>query len=93
MIFKVSETWDGKLMREFLRNGCRISRNTLCILKKCENGILLNGKCVTVRAVVHVGDSVELAIEDKALDENPNLYYNKHFVSYNLVCFYLYYSS
>ena len=76
MLFKVDDNWDGKLMREFLRIGCRISRNTLCILKKCENGILLNGKCVTVRATVHTGDNVELAIEDKVPDENPNLYAN-----------------
>ena len=74
MIFEVDKNWDEKLMRDFLRVGCRISRNTLCILKKCENGIMLNGKCVTVRATLHTGDKVELAIEDKLLDENPNLY-------------------
>ena len=74
MVFKVTENWNGKLLREYLRSACRISRKTLCILKKLDDGILLNGVCVTVRAVLHTGDTVELAIEDKNEDENPNLY-------------------
>ena len=71
MIFKVDEFWDGRLLRDYLRSGCDVSRKTLCKLKALENGILLNGQRVTVRAVLKVGDNVELAIEDAKEDENP----------------------
>lgn len=71
MVFKVDGTWDGRLLRDYIRSGCGVSRNTLSKLKTIENGILLNGKSVTVRAVVKEDDIVELSIEDSEKDENP----------------------
>lgn len=71
MIFKVDEAWDGRLLRDYLRSGCGVSRKTLCKLKTLENGIMLNGQRVTVRAVLKAGDKVEIAVEDCEEDENP----------------------
>ena len=71
MIFTVTESFDGKALREFVRIGCALSRKTLCKVKSLENGIMLNGERVTVRAVVHTGDTVSLALEDCKTDENP----------------------
>jgi len=76
MIFKVTEDYDGKLLRDFLRAGLKVSRKTLCMLKAREDGIMLNGSSVTVRATVHTGDEVALKIEDCEQDENPNVFAN-----------------
>ena len=74
MVFEVTENYDGKLLRDFLRIGCKVSRKALCGLKACENGIMLNGKSVTVRATVHTGDEVAIKIEDCEQDENPYVF-------------------
>ncbi len=73
MLFVVTAEQEGKLLRDFLRGDCCMSRKTLCALKQKENGILLNGRSVTVRAVLSAGDKVEAAIEDREQDENPNV--------------------
>lgn len=73
MLFVVEEKWDGKLLRDFLRNGCSVSRKALVHLKSLDGGIRLNGEVVTVRALVHTADCVELMLEDSASDENPNV--------------------
>lgn len=71
MIFVVGEEYDGKLLRDFIRSGCSVSRKTLCALKSKNDGILLNGVRVTVRATLKAGDEISLAIEDEDADENP----------------------
>ena len=71
MVFIVDEFWNGRLLRDYLRSGCGVSRKTLCKLKALDNGILLNGQRVTVRAVIKSGDTVELSVEDEESDENP----------------------
>ena len=63
----------GALLRDYLRYEIGMSRALLVKLKKDENGILLNGERVTVRAVLSEGDRLSLAIEDEAEDENPYL--------------------
>lgn len=73
MIFTVTPDNDGKLLRDYLRGGCGISRNLLVKLKKLDGGIRLNGTAVTVRAVIKTGDVVELADADRTEDENPYL--------------------
>ena len=73
MVFKVTEGYDSKPLRDFIRTGCAVSRNTLCKLKQIEDGILLNGESVTVRAIIHTGDTVTLMIEDRGEDENPDV--------------------
>lgn len=63
MQFVAKKTDDGKLLRTFLRE-CGVSAALLSRLKRLERGILQNGLPVTVRAVLHEGDRVELAVED-----------------------------
>ena len=63
MQFVAKKTDDGKLLRTFLRE-CGVSTALLSRLKRLERGILQNGVPVTVRAVLHEGDRVELAVED-----------------------------
>lgn len=66
----VGDAHDGMLLREFLRHEVSISRALLVRLKQDTNGILLNGKHVTVRAVLHAGDILELSIDDTECAEN-----------------------
>lgn len=59
-------------MRDYLRE-LGLSHRCLSLLKKREDGILLNGVRVTVRAVLHRGDSLVLHPEDRAETVNPHL--------------------
>jgi 23S rRNA pseudouridine1911/1915/1917 synthase len=71
MEFIIDEKNNGKILRDYIRTECGISRGLLAKLKKTENGIVLNGACVTVRAVLKTGDTVTLKTEDTAQDVNP----------------------
>ncbi len=73
MTFYVPESYAGKLLREFIKNECKVSHNLLTRLKKLPDGILLNGERVTVRALLKEGDKVTLMIEDAAASVNPNV--------------------
>lgn len=68
MRFLVDESYDGALLRSYLKKEVHISTALLSRLKNNERGILQNGVRVTVRAVLHTGDVIDLAIED----ETPN---------------------
>ena len=71
MTFVVKEIHDGMLLREYLKNECGVSHNLLVKLKKIDGGITLNGEKVTVRAVIHTGDSVCIMTEDSEKTVNP----------------------
>lgn len=64
MQFTVGADGEGKLLRNFLRE-CGVSAALLAKLKRREDGILQNGAHVTVRAVLHEGDLIDLAVEDR----------------------------
>ncbi len=64
MKYYVSAEHNGKLLREYLTNILLLSRAELTRLKKREDGIVLNGKRVTVRAVIKTGDLLELNRDD-----------------------------
>ena len=64
MEFCVEERDDGKLLREYLRER-GVSAALLAKLKRHERGILLDGVRVTVRAVLHTGSVLTLAVEDE----------------------------
>jgi 23S rRNA pseudouridine1911/1915/1917 synthase len=70
MQFVVGAECEGKLLRNFLRE-CGVSAALLARLKRQEDGILQNGTRVTVRAVLHAGDLIELAIEDR--EQSPHV--------------------
>ena len=55
MQFVITAADDGKLLRAFLREQ-GVSAALSARLKRREDGMLLNGIHVTVRAVLHEGD-------------------------------------
>ena len=61
MTVTVSPDHEGLLLRDYLRRQASISRAMLTRLKNDPAGILLNGQHVTVRAILHAGDLLELA--------------------------------
>ena len=64
MRFTVPAAFDGRTVRDFLyAEGVSVS--LLARLKRREDGIVLCGERVTVRAVLHAGDVLEAAVEDK----------------------------
>ena len=69
MRFAVGEAYDGALLRSFLKREVGISTALLSRLKNHEQGILQNGKRVTVRAILRQGDVIDLAVEDEAPNE------------------------
>lgn len=66
MEYKATTLTDGMTVLEILRRELGMSRAAIKHLKFTENGILLNGEHVTVRATVHPGDVLSLAVEDSA---------------------------
>ncbi len=64
MVFHISGEDNGKLLRTFLRER-NVSAALLAKLKRREDGILLDGVPVTVRAVLREGSVLELAVEDR----------------------------
>lgn len=68
MQFIVEEQHNGKTVRDFLKKQ-GISAALLAKLKRHEQGILLDGVRVTVRALLHTGAVLTLAIEDEKGNE------------------------
>ncbi len=64
MLTVISSEYDGMMLREYLRNVLRLSRAELTELKKRDDGIILNGARVTVRAVLKEGDELILSRDD-----------------------------
>lgn len=69
MRFLIDESYNGELLRAFLRREVGVSTALLSRLKHHPRGILQNGNRVTVRALLHTGDVIDLAIEDEAKNE------------------------
>lgn len=65
----ISSEYDGVVLREYLRNVLRLSRAELTELKKRDDGIMLNGERVTVRAVLKSGDKLTLSRDDLVSSE------------------------
>lgn len=53
------------MVREYLRYVLGLSRTRTIYLKKLDDGIVLNGRRVTVRAALHEGDILSLALEER----------------------------
>ncbi len=64
MTFTVTDAYDGRLLRSYLKLTLGLSSAVLAGLKNREDGILVNGRRVTVRYVLHTGDTVTLADRD-----------------------------
>ncbi len=63
--YTVSAEENGMLLRDLLKETLGLSHRTLSALKRRTDGILLNGAHVTVRAVLHEGDRLTLATDDR----------------------------
>lgn len=68
MRYVISKEHDGLLLRTYLCEVIGLSRRHLTRLKQSEDGILLNGRRVTVRAVLQSGDELCLNAEDEIGD-------------------------
>ncbi len=73
MELAIDKEYEGYLVREYLRRVLGLSRASLTALKGREDGIVLNGGRVSVRAVLHEGDRLDLGIEDRFCDAHPHL--------------------
>jgi 23S rRNA-/tRNA-specific pseudouridylate synthase len=56
---------NGISLSVLLKNKLKLSTRTIKVLKYREGGLKVNGEEVTVRRVLHEGDVVELAVEDR----------------------------
>lgn len=72
MDFHICRDWHNKSVSDFLK-GVGYSHKAVSRLKRLEDGILLNGTRVTVRALLCEGDLLSLAVEDRADDLNDAL--------------------
>lgn len=62
---KIGAEHDGVLLRTYLKSTLGISTKMLSRLKNDECGIVVNGKRVTVRYVLHTGDLLSLQDSDR----------------------------
>lgn len=63
MFYTIDKKHDNKTVKEYALGYLKLSSNMLTKLKQINTGIMLNGERVTVRAVLHTGDRLELAVE------------------------------
>lgn len=70
MEYRIDSTHDGRSLSDYLRFHLRLSHKGISRLKRLENGMVLNGVRVTVRAILHTGDLLSLALEDQESAEN-----------------------
>ncbi len=73
MTVKIPMSSDGKRLLDFLRKELKLSRAAVTALKNRENGIMLEGRHVTVREILREGEILTLAIEDRPENENPDI--------------------
>ena len=64
MTVTISEQHEGRILRSYLKLTLGLSTAVLARLKGREDGILVNGKRVTVRYILHAGDVLTLADRD-----------------------------
>ena len=61
----IEQQYDGVLLRTYLKSVLRISTKMLSALKNDEEGIVVNGRRVTVRYVLKAGDHLSLMDRDR----------------------------
>ena len=71
MEIRIDNNYEGRLIRDVLRNELGYSASLIKKLKFSENGILVNGQWVTVRYELRHGDVLTLSVEDKPEDVSP----------------------
>ncbi len=69
-MYTISAEHDGQKLLDYLRKTLCLSRAEVTALKGKENGILLNGIHVTVRAILHEGDVLVLDRADEEASDS-----------------------
>lgn len=64
MQYIIDAPYDGVMLKQYLCDELGLSRRLLTRLKQHPSGILLDGRRVTVRATLHAGAVLTLALED-----------------------------
>lgn len=72
-MFRFENRFVGRTVLSVLTSELGFSRKSITKLKQKENGILLNGSRVTVRAIIAAGDILEINCDDEKADENEYL--------------------
>ena len=70
LTYTVPPDEDGRMVKGILRGDMQLSYTLLKSLKWRENAILLNGQSVHVNAIVHAGDTVSVALSERAPRED-----------------------
>lgn len=78
MEYIITQETAGKSVKDFLRRDCNLSSSLLRKLKTIPHGITLDGKQVTVRAVLEAGQT--LCIKDEDLSSSENILPTEGFV-------------
>lgn len=73
MDFLVDGEFEGRRLLDFFKKRLFMSRALCTALKSCD-GIAVNGESVTVRRILHAGDTVSLKIEDTYEDCDKSLF-------------------
>ena len=73
MEYQITKQWQDRTVKDYLYTVVGVSRSVLTHLKKKENGILLNGKRVTVRAVLKENDCLTLGMDDRDDERTENI--------------------
>lgn len=68
--YTIDGKYEGKAVKEYLKSELLLSRRIITGLKTSESGIMLNGKRVTVRALMRSGDILALELYDSKESEN-----------------------
>lgn len=87
--FTVTEEYDGKPIKDFLRRKCLVSASLLTRLKLIENGILKNGSHVRVIDFVSKNDKITINLPNDKNEIEPVdlpvsiLYEDEHIIVFN----------
>lgn len=87
--FKVSEDYNNKTVKDFLRQKCDVSSTLLRQLKLTENGITRNGEHVRSVDILKFDDEVSITLPEEKNDITPInfpidiLYEDEHIIVFN----------
>ena len=73
MTFLIDEQWAGRTVLAFVNAKLKISSSALAALKRDEMGITVDGRHVTVRHVLEVGQTLRLNERDSQEDVNETI--------------------
>lgn len=72
MRYTIEDNYQGKTVKQYLVDKLHLSRTNIIALKSTTNGIVLNGKQVTVRHIVCAKDILTLTLPDKKCNVLPS---------------------